>query len=101
MSDLKRYFQGGSIAAYEKTAMIKLHYQIADALDECLEMLDQNAEPHAPVKPRTSLLPEKIKTLQELDGETGSRFSLPANMKSNAESPHTSAQSSETSASSI
>lgn len=64
--------------------MIKLHYQIADALDECLEMLDgQVGEPHAPVKPRTSLLREKIKTLNEMDGGAGGkRFSLPTYMKS-------------------
>lgn len=97
-----RYFQGGAIAAYEKTAMIKLHYKIADALDECLEMLDHGMEP-APVKPRTSLLREKIKTLKELEGETGRRFTLPPNMKSGiSESPHDSACSEgETSMSSL
>ena len=103
LSDLQRYFQGGAIAAYEKTAMIKLHYQIADALDECLEMMDQNTEPHAPVQPRTSLLREKIKTLKELDGETGRRFSLPPNIMKSAsnvsESPNDSG--SVTSASSL
>jgi hypothetical protein len=65
--------------------MIKLHYKIADALDECLEMLNHGhgAEPHAPVKPRTSLLREKIKTLKEMDGDTaGEKFSLPPFMKS-------------------
>jgi predicted acylesterase/phospholipase RssA len=101
-SDLVRYFQGGAIAAYEKTAMIKLHYEIADALDECLEMLDHAGEPHAPVKPRTSLLREKIKTLQELEGETGRRFSLPADMKHGlTESQHDSSACSETSVSSV
>lgn len=61
--------------------MIKLHYRIADALDECLEMLDHDVEPHAPVKPRTSLLREKIKTLKEMEGETGRKFSLPPHMR--------------------
>lgn len=100
---MKRYFQGGRIAAYEKTAMIKLHYQIADALDECLGMLDHGVEPHAPVKPRTSLLREKIKTLKEMDGETGKKFSLPPQLKKRvsdvSDSPQ--ADSSETSVSSL
>jgi len=40
-NDLDRYFQGGSVAAYRHAAMIRLHYSIADALDECLEKLEQ------------------------------------------------------------
>lgn len=61
--------------------MIKLHYLIADALDECLEKLDNNVESHpTSVKPRTALLRERIKTLRELDGDGGRRFSLPATM---------------------
>jgi len=83
--------------------MIKLHYEIADALDECLEMLDGGIEAHAPVKPRTSLLRERIKTLQEMDGEIGKKFSLPPDMKDGSgmtESPHDSACS-ETSLSSL
>ena len=82
--------------------MIKLHYQIADALDECLEMLDHNMEAHAPVKPRTSLLREKIKTLKEMEGETGKKFSLPPHMRSSdgpskGESPQDGSVGSETS----
>lgn len=61
--------------------MIKLHYLIADALDECLEKLDNVVDNHpTSVKPRTSLLRERIKTLKELDGDSGRRFSLPATM---------------------
>ena len=82
--------------------MIKLHYEIADALDECLEMLDHVGEPHSHVKPRTSLLRERIKTLKELEGESGRRFSLPANMKNGlTESQHDSTACSETSMSSV
>lgn len=39
LSHLYRYFQAGSIAAYEHVAMIKLHYSMADALDECIVKL--------------------------------------------------------------
>jgi hypothetical protein len=61
--------------------MIKLHYRIADALDECLEKLGNSVDNHpTTVKPRTALLRERIKTLRELDGENGRRFSLPATM---------------------
>ena len=34
-----RYFQAGSVAAYEHVAMIKCHYRMADALDECIAKL--------------------------------------------------------------
>uniref|UniRef100_A0A7S2P954 PNPLA domain-containing protein n=2 Tax=Leptocylindrus danicus TaxID=163516 RepID=A0A7S2P954_9STRA len=37
---LKRCFQGGSVAAYQKVAMMKSHYSIAHALDECLATLE-------------------------------------------------------------
>ena len=36
---LYRYFQAGSVAAYEHVSMIKLHYKMADALDECIVKL--------------------------------------------------------------
>ena len=38
---MKRYFQGGSVAAYQHVAMLKLHYKIAHALDECLAILEE------------------------------------------------------------
>jgi predicted acylesterase/phospholipase RssA len=38
-NDLEGYFQGGSVAAFQHAAMIRMHYSIADALDECLEKL--------------------------------------------------------------
>lgn len=39
VSSLERYFQVGSVAAYQYAAMIRLHYRIADTIDECLEKL--------------------------------------------------------------
>ena len=39
---MQRYFQCGEVAAYEHTAMIKLHYSIADALDECIVKLESD-----------------------------------------------------------
>eukprot|EP00522_Entomoneis_paludosa_P009416 CAMPEP_0172441960 /NCGR_PEP_ID=MMETSP1065-20121228/2456_1 /TAXON_ID=265537 /ORGANISM="Amphiprora paludosa, Strain CCMP125" /LENGTH=904 /DNA_ID=CAMNT_0013191599 /DNA_START=27 /DNA_END=2741 /DNA_ORIENTATION=+ len=39
--DLKRCFQGGEVAAYEHTALIKLHYSVADALDDCISKLER------------------------------------------------------------
>lgn len=39
ISSLQRYFQVGSVAAYQHAAMIRLHYRIADTIDECLEKL--------------------------------------------------------------
>jgi hypothetical protein len=36
---LERFFQAGSVAAFQHSAMIRMHYSVADALDECLEKL--------------------------------------------------------------
>jgi hypothetical protein len=36
---LYEYNQIGAVAAYQHAAMIRLHYRIADALDECIEKL--------------------------------------------------------------
>lgn len=40
LEHLQRYFQAGSVAAYEHVAMIKLHYSITDALEACLAKLE-------------------------------------------------------------
>lgn len=36
---MKRKFQTGSVAAYQHAVMIRLHYRIADTIDECLARL--------------------------------------------------------------
>ena len=43
MSDLEWCFGAGKVAAYQHAAMIRLHYSVADALDECLEKLETGA----------------------------------------------------------
>ena len=40
LDDIIRYEKGGAIAAYEHCAMIRLHYHVPDALDECLRKLE-------------------------------------------------------------
>lgn len=40
LKDLYRYEQAGCVAAYEHCAMVRLHYQVADALDDCLARMD-------------------------------------------------------------
>lgn len=47
-SDLYRYEQAGCIAAYEHCGMIKLHYKVADALEECLDRLDKERDSAKP-----------------------------------------------------
>jgi hypothetical protein len=37
---LYHYLKVGSVAAYQHAAMIRCHYRIADALDECIEKLE-------------------------------------------------------------
>jgi predicted acylesterase/phospholipase RssA len=41
VESLYHYNHAGSIAAYQHAAMIRLHYRLADALDECIEKLEQ------------------------------------------------------------
>ena len=43
--DLDGYFRGGCIAVYEHAAMIKLHYRIADCLEECVARLEEQGKP--------------------------------------------------------
>ncbi len=47
---MKRYFQGGAAAAYQHVAMLKLHYAVANTIDECLASLEIDEK--APVPPR-------------------------------------------------
>mmetsp|Transcript_18046 Transcript_18046/g.43383 ORF Transcript_18046/g.43383 Transcript_18046/m.43383 type:complete len:938 (+) Transcript_18046:216-3029(+) len=56
IDDMKRYFQGGSVAAYQHMAMLKLHYKIAHALDECLASLEFDEAPNEPPRRRRSQL---------------------------------------------
>mmetsp|Transcript_12893 Transcript_12893/g.19267 ORF Transcript_12893/g.19267 Transcript_12893/m.19267 type:complete len:919 (+) Transcript_12893:140-2896(+) len=48
--DMKRYFQGGAVAAYQHVSFLKLHYAVANTLDECLASLE--CEESTPVPPR-------------------------------------------------
>jgi hypothetical protein len=56
--DLYRYFQAGSVAAYEHTAMIKLHYSLVDVLDDCIHRLEKTTKKRR-VRPRTQILMPK------------------------------------------
>ncbi|KAL7580584.1 hypothetical protein ACA910_003705 [Epithemia clementina (nom. ined.)] len=40
VQDLKRYFQAGEVAAYEHAELIKLHFSISDALEDCIAKLE-------------------------------------------------------------
>lgn len=59
IDDMKRYFQGGNAAAYQHVAMLKLHYKIAHALDECLASLEFDESPNSPPRRRRQLLKQK------------------------------------------
>lgn len=47
LDDLYRYYQAGAVAAYEHVAMIKLHYSIANAFDECIAILEGKELPRS------------------------------------------------------
>lgn len=44
LDELYHYFQRGAVAAYEHVAMIKVHYSIADELDECVRRLESGGK---------------------------------------------------------
>ena len=50
VADMERYFQGGAVAAYQHVAFLKLHYAVANTLDECLASLE--CEEKTPIPPR-------------------------------------------------
>jgi hypothetical protein len=53
---LKKCFQVGSVAAYKHCAMMKLHYKIANALDRCLAILeDEDGSATQPRRRNTEL----------------------------------------------
>lgn len=51
LEDMNRYFQGGSVAAYQHVQMMRLHYRLAHALDECLALLELDETPKQSVMP--------------------------------------------------
>mmetsp|Transcript_14355 Transcript_14355/g.31342 ORF Transcript_14355/g.31342 Transcript_14355/m.31342 type:complete len:903 (-) Transcript_14355:248-2956(-) len=73
--DLERCFQGGEIAAYEHTALIKLHYSIADALDDCISKLERTDQSQSTYNRRssfeTNILPPELSNSRGLgrDGD--------------------------------
>jgi len=73
--DLERCFQGGEVAAYEHTALIKLHYSIADALDDCISKLERTDQSQSTYNRRssfeTNILPPELSNSRGLgrDGD--------------------------------
>jgi hypothetical protein len=53
LGELYKYFQVGSVAAYEHTAMIKLHYSLVDTMDACIEKLEFGKRRRKTTKQRT------------------------------------------------
>ena len=61
LEHLYKYFQAGSVASYEHTVMIKLHYSLVDVLEECIEKLEPGSgnrrrASHTQKKPRTHIV---------------------------------------------
>ena len=61
LNDIIRYQRFGAIAAYEHCAMIRLHYHVADALDECLKKLEGEGD-HIVRKGRLNSVPMMVAT---------------------------------------
>jgi hypothetical protein len=74
LSHLYRYFQAGSVAAYEHVAMIKCRYRISDALDECIAKLS-NGKVSLHERPTVVFAP--LKANRNKSGGTTEDESLP------------------------
>ncbi len=74
MDDMKRYFQGGAVAAYQHVSFLKLHYAVANTLDECLASLE--CEEKTPVPPRRRHFQLMMKQKSEMLSPRGPRGSL-------------------------
>lgn len=59
--DLDRYFKAGCVAAYEHVAMIRLHYSIADVIDECVVQLQSGGTKSGIARRRSHLDLSKTK----------------------------------------
>jgi len=55
LDELYDYYQRGAVAAYEHIAMIKLHYSVADALDQCIATLEGSRSNLSVTKRRRAL----------------------------------------------
>lgn len=42
LAEIYHYYQNGAVAAYEHLALIKLHYKLADLMDECISSLEDD-----------------------------------------------------------
>jgi predicted acylesterase/phospholipase RssA len=54
LEEIYHYYQNGSVAAYEHLALIKLHYKLADLMDECIGALE-NDRPKSTAVRRTKM----------------------------------------------
>ena len=43
LDDMHWYFQRGSVAAYQQVAMVKQHYRVANAIEDCLAILENDS----------------------------------------------------------
>ena len=67
---MRRYFQGGAVAAYQHVAFLKLHYAVANTLDECLASLE--CEENTPAPPRRRHMQLMMKQKSEVVPPRGS-----------------------------
>ena len=82
-ADLKKWFQLGSVAAYQHCSMIKLHYTISHALDDCLSDLEE--DDLNPLKRNRRKLKQKLAERQRTIRERGYSLNssvFPINSKS-------------------
>lgn len=71
-SEIYHYMQRGAVAAYEHVAMIRLHYRLADVLEECIGKLQGSGPP----RPRPQLKFPACRKQHDKKRRTRKRFKL-------------------------
>lgn len=67
---LYHYLQVGSVTAYQHAAMIRCHYRIADALEECIEKLEAG-QPNHTTRQHSFESPRKMRISRKASYEVG------------------------------
>lgn len=57
LEEIYHYYQTGAVAAYEHLSLIKLHYKLADLMDECISLLQDDCSQQKLTRRSKMLIP--------------------------------------------
>jgi len=74
--DMHRFFQAGRVAAYQHCAMMKLHYSIGQAFEECLAALEEDDSSMNKTRRSSFLLSRRIQEMDKLEAKQRMKHSV-------------------------